>query len=223
MNHNESFQVRLLTGLAAALTLGLFSIPGVSHADSTGSPRLKLVVVKTLPYPVINSKTPGAEEIPGGFEGGNTVKVTVRGKSEYHLFAHSYETLDWSHCRLDHWVSADGLHWRHDQVLVPPYTDKETGLWTLSCSPRPFFDTEADRWQIHYALFAKPQQNWSSGGTLRCASSKVKGRDGISGPYDFPGEEVLKPGVGYPKTACVNSISTPFLSTLVNIAYPPLT
>ena len=170
------------------------------------------MVVKTLPYPVINSKTPGAEGIPGGFEGGNTVKVTIRGKSEYHLFAHSYETLDWSHCRLDHWVSSDGLQWRHDQVLVPPYTDKATGLWTLSCSPMPFFDTEADRWQIYYALFAKPQQNWSSGGTLRCASSKVKGRDGISGPYDFPGEEVLKPGVGYPKTACVNSVSTPFLA-----------
>ena len=180
--------------------------------DTNSSPRLKLVVVKTLPYPVINSKTPGAEDIPGGFEGGNTVKVTVRGKSEYHLFAHSYETLDWSHCRLDHWVSSDGLQWRHDQVLVPPYTDKATGLWTLSCSPMPFFDTEADRWQIYYALFAKPQQSWSPGGTLRCASSKVKGRDGISGPYDFPGEEVLKPGVGYPKTASVSSVSTPFLA-----------
>ena len=173
--------------------------------DTNSSPRLKLVVVKTLPYPVINSKTPGAEDIPGGFEGGNTVKVTVRGKSEYHLFAHSYQTLDWSHCQLDHWVSSDGLQWRHDQVLVPPYTDKATGLWTLSCSPMPFFDKEADRWQIYYALFAKPQQSWSPGGTLRCASSKVKGRDGISGPYDFPGEEVLKPGVGYPKTASVSS------------------
>jgi len=134
INHPESFQARNLTGLAAALTLGLFAIPGVSRADADSSPRLKLVVVKTLPYPVINSKTPGAEKIPGGFEGGNTVKVTIRGKSEYHLFAHSYETLDWSHCRLDHWISSDGLHWRHDQVLVPPYTDKATKLWTLSCS-----------------------------------------------------------------------------------------
>ena len=107
--------------------------------NTNSSPRLKLVVVNTLPYPVINSKTPGAEDIPGGFEGGNTVKVTVRGKSEYHLFAHSYQTLDWSHCQLDHWVSSDGLQWRHDQVLVPPYTDKATGLWTLSCSPMPFF------------------------------------------------------------------------------------
>lgn len=108
--------------------------------------------------------------------------------------------------------SSDGLHWCHDQVLVQPHTDKATGLWTLSCSPMPFFDTQADRWQLYYALFAKPQRSWSPGGTLRCASSKVKGRDGISGPFDFPGEQGPKPGIGYPQTASVSSASTPFLA-----------
>ena len=111
-----------------SLTALILSATLAHSADTNSSPRLKLVVVKTLPDPVISSKTPGAEEIPGGFEGGNTVKVTIRGKSEYHLVAHSYERLDWSHCRLAPWVSSDGLHWRHGQGLVRPYTDQATGL-----------------------------------------------------------------------------------------------
>ncbi len=59
-------------------------------------PRLRLQVVKTLPNPVIHKNSPGADKIPGGFEGGSSVKLTVDGKSEYHFFSHSYPKLDWS-------------------------------------------------------------------------------------------------------------------------------
>jgi hypothetical protein len=174
------------------------------------SPRLKLDVVKTLPQAVINSKTPGADDMPGGFEGGDTVKVTVGGETEYHLFAHSYETLDWSHSRLDHWVSRDGLQWRHPGPLLRPYTDEKTGLWNMFCSPMPFFDTATDRWLLFYVWFAKETKAWNSGGTIWCAESKVKGRDGIGGPYDFPGRQVLFPGVSFPERTIIQSISTPF-------------
>lgn len=59
----------------------------------------------------------------------------------------------------------------------------------------PFSATQSDRWQLYYALFVKPQQDWSPGGTLRCASSKVKGRDGISGLFDFLHDEVTGPNL----------------------------
>jgi hypothetical protein len=42
--------------------------------------RLRLQIVKTLPKPVIHKDSPGAEKIPGGFEGGSSVKVTIDGK-----------------------------------------------------------------------------------------------------------------------------------------------
>ena len=70
-------------------------LPGTSftHAQENSTrpetSRLRLKVVTTLPQPVIGRNTPGTEMIPGGFEGGSSVKVTIDGKSQYHFFAQS--------------------------------------------------------------------------------------------------------------------------------------
>ena len=117
--------------------------------------RLRLQVLKTLPHPLIGKQTPGTEKIPGGFEGGNTVKVSINGKTEYHFFATSHQALDWSRCQLDHWVSTDGLQWRHGGVLLEQYQDKQTGLHHLFCAPVPFYDEEDGRWYLYYGEFVK--------------------------------------------------------------------
>ena len=101
---------------------------------------LRLEAIETLPQPVINSRTPGSAGIPGGFEGGNTIKVSVGGKTRYHMFPHSYETLDWSYARVDHWSSEDGLNWVHHGALYRAHTDPVSKLWMLPCSPMPFYD-----------------------------------------------------------------------------------
>ena len=125
---------------------------GTSNQSAT---RLQLKVVKTLAQPVIDRNMPGAEKIPGGFVGGNTVKVTIDDKPEYHFFAHSYPKLDWSQSQLDHWVSGDGLDWRHQGVLLAPYKDEHTGPYHIFCAPIPFYDEQVGRWYLYYGDFGK--------------------------------------------------------------------
>jgi len=113
--------------------------------------RLRLLVLTTYPVPVIDSAHADAKDIPGGFECGSTVKVTVNGKTEYHLFATTMEGLRekvWSYDRLEHWASGDGIHWNRAKVLFRPHRDEETGLWLMTSSQLPYFDTLQNKWYI---------------------------------------------------------------------------
>jgi hypothetical protein len=104
-------RVPLLILTIAILTAGTSA---QTHANrETARTRLRLQVLATYPVPVIDSAHADAKDIPGGFECGNTVKVTVNGKSVYHLFATTMEGLRekvWSYDRLEHWASGDGIH-----------------------------------------------------------------------------------------------------------------
>jgi hypothetical protein len=79
------------------LLLALLLVPSFTlHAENASSApakphRLRMEVVSSLPVPVIGKDTPGMESIPGGFEGGSSVKVMVNGKPEYHLVARRRE------------------------------------------------------------------------------------------------------------------------------------
>ena len=84
--------------------------------------RLRLQVLSTYPVPVIDSAHADAKDIPGGFECGSTVKVTVNGKTEYHLFASVMEGIRatvWTYNRLEHWISGDGIHWNRNKGPLP--------------------------------------------------------------------------------------------------------
>lgn len=174
--------------------------------------RLRLQVLKSLPQPVIGRNTPGAERIPGGFEAGTTVKVTVDGKSEYHLFSHSYQTLDWSRSQADHWSSEDGLKWQHAGALLTPYTDEKTGMFCTYGHPTPFYVETEKRWHMFYSIFRNSKAGWVPQNTIvHSARSKVGGAAGIRGPWEFPGEVVFVPGVSSPSPDMVAvSISCPF-------------
>lgn len=149
--------------------------------------RLKLEVINTLPKPVISKETPGAEKIPGGFEGGSSARVLIDGKPQYHFFAHSYPGLTWHRSQLDHWVSDDGRQFRHARVLQEDHDDKAAGKKYVYTAPVPFYVEEEKRWYLSYGEFAGSiGKSWDPRtGTMYCAPSSVVGPAGISGPFDF--------------------------------------
>jgi hypothetical protein len=155
--------------------------------------RLRLQVVKTLPNPVIHKNSPGAEKIPGGFEGGSSVKVTIDGKPEYHFISHAYPKLDWSLCKLDHWVSPDAVNFHHAGVVLENYRDEKAGMNHIFCSPIPYYDEKSERWYLVYCEFVHSTTWTGDSGTMWCAGSKTAGMKGINGPYDFTNHYVLVP------------------------------
>ena len=63
----------------SALAAALLTVLNAAEPESVIR-KLKIEVVRTSPEPVIGKDTPGAESIPGGFEGGTTVKVKIGDK-----------------------------------------------------------------------------------------------------------------------------------------------
>lgn len=185
---------------------------GAGKADGQ-SHRLRLEVVRTLPVPVIGKDTPGAETIPGGFEGGSSVKVMVDGKPEYHFFSHGYPKLDWSQSRLEHWMSSDGVNFRRVGVLLENYRDEKAGMNHIFCAPIPFYDDKSERWHLVFCEFVGPSTWTGDSGIIWCAESKTPGMTGISGPYDFANRHVLVskecPKIGT-ATPVATSSSAPF-------------
>ncbi|MFM8984365.1 MAG: SGNH/GDSL hydrolase family protein, partial [Spartobacteria bacterium] len=168
------------------------SAKGAPKADGK-SHRLRMEVVRALPVPVIGKDTPGMESIPGGFEGGSSVKVMVNGKPEYHLFAHGYPRLDWSQSRLEHWVSPDGANFRRASVLQENFRDEKAGMNHIFCSPVPFYDEKSERWNLIFCEFVAESTWTGDSATIRRAQSKTPGKEGIGGPYDFENRSVFVP------------------------------
>lgn len=181
------------------LLLALLLVPSFTlHAENASSApakphRLRMEVVRSLPTPVIGKDTPGMESIPGGFEGGSSVKVMVNGKPEYHLFAHGYPRLDWSQSRLEHWVSPDGVNFRRASVLQENFRDEKAGMNHIFCSPVPFYDEKSERWNLIYCEFVAESTWTGDSATIWRAQSKTPGKEGIGGPYDFENRSVFVP------------------------------
>lgn len=195
-------------------TLVAASLPVLSASEPESVTRtLKLEVVRTLPEPVIGKDTPGAEAIPGGFEGGTTAKVKIGGKTQYHLFSSGMENLDWSKFRLEHWISDDGSRFQRKDVLLDGYTDKKTGMKHLFLSPYPFFSKPDNRWYMIFFEYVV-QGNWSGQcGIMWCAPCKRTGIEGIDGPWEFEKRYVIVPKQCAPINNIVpvaTSLSIPF-------------
>ena len=176
----------ILSRLSGTALLGLFA--ALLSAQACGqTARLKLEVVNTVAEPIIGKKTPGAEKIPGGFEGGNSVKVVIDGKAQYHFFSHSYPGLGWHRSQLDHWVSDDGRQFRHAGVLQEDFEDKAAGERHIFTAPIPFYVDQENRWYLSYGEFVgKTGSNWTPGtGRMWCAPSSLSGLAGINGPFEF--------------------------------------
>ncbi len=174
------------------------------------SPRLRLEVVHTLPNPVIGRETPGAGQLLGGFEGGNSLKIVVGGRSHYHLFAQSYPLLDWSRCGLDHWVSDDGRAFRHAGMLLEDFLDEATGERHIFTMPMPFFYEPEQRWYLSYGEFVSKDSWVATSGNMWCAPARIPGLEGINGSYDFAKRQIFVPRQTTPVNLIPISNSAPF-------------
>lgn len=199
---------------AVSAVLKTFEQPENATAKPRDNIRLRLQVVSTLAHPVIDMTNPDTRDIPGGFETGNTLKLTINGVTEYHMVMTTMETTGsskWTHQRMEHWVSADGLRWGRQRVLYRPHADPATGLWILTSSQFPYFDRTRNRWVIYFNYQAlNGIRNWTLPTLLRMAEAKTAGLEGINGDFDFPGIDVAPSGYAHPTDAESSSLSPPF-------------
>lgn len=176
--------------------------------------KLSLELIKTESFPVIDSLNPDSKDIPGGFEAGSTVKLTINGQTAYHMISTTMETVGrnrWDHLRTEHWISEDGFRWSRKNTLIYPHFDPETGFWILTGSPFPYFDPRDKKWYIYFNYMAfKGIKTWNTPCLLRRAAAKTAGIEGINGEFEFPGEIVAPCGLAYPTDAAASSISPPF-------------
>ena len=92
--------------LAILLTLSFYQI----EAQKSQSTKLRLELIMTHPSPVIDSTHPDTKDIKGGFETGNSMKLTINGETAYHMIVATMETnmnIRWNYPRMEHWVSTD--------------------------------------------------------------------------------------------------------------------
>jgi hypothetical protein len=156
----------------------------------------RLELVDQHPTPVITTKSPGADGIKYGFEGGRVVKV----ERSYHLFTSEMAGDPvWVRMRLGHWRSDDRLKWTRVSTLFESSgefegKDPRASLW----SPLPVYDDAEGRWNLFYVAYeSQPntptQFRMNQNGRIWRAVSTVAGMDGVGGPYRNVGI-VLQPG-----------------------------
>lgn len=180
------------------ITVFLSSTRSKSDASENDSTNIgkTLQVSYVHPDPVITVKSKGAEGIKFGFEGGRVVKVN----GTYHLFTSElYQDPIWVKMRLGYWTSRDKVDWKRVATIRESsgdYTgkDQRASLW----SPIPVWDGENNEWNLFYVAYkAAPDTPEkfliNHEGKIWRAVSKVKGLEGISGPYNDM-SVILEPG-----------------------------
>ena len=192
---SQRYGPRLVAALVlAAIVIGPLGVPG--HAAETKSRAPCLVLVRQHPTPVITTRTPGAEGIRYGFEGGRAVKVG----GTYHLF--TTEMVGdpmWVKTRFGHWTSRDRLAWTRVATVRESSgefegKDARASLW----SPLPVWDPGDKRWNLFYVAYRSMPTDGTRfllnhAGEIWRAVSKTKGREGIRGPFEDVGV-VMRPG-----------------------------
>jgi len=157
--------------------------------------------------PIVDEKTPGAEDIQGGFEGGTIVRIN----GVYHMFPTERAGVpgvpayhDRVKTRIGHWISTDAIHWTRQSTILEssgvyavrpednPMNDRRSAIWSYM----PVFCEEHNRWYGHYLAYTTDRDitpNHSFGRIWRCEST-VDGIEGIGGPYRDIGI-VIEPGL----------------------------
>ena len=212
--NNTILAALALVGLAAGTPCRAAEAPPQAEkaaGPESPSSRLYLELVKTESLPVIGVNHPDTWDIRGGFEAGTTVKLTIDGKTAYHMVTSTLETPGWSRMRTEHWVSEDGMNWARHNILFRPRHHPETGLWELTGSPFFFFDEARNRWFLYfnYMAFSRVSQ-WRPPCLLRRSAARTEGLAGIQGEFEFPGEIVAPSGIAHPTDVQSSSISPPF-------------
>jgi len=158
--------------------------------------RVTLEVISGFDSPVITSGTAGTEDVKYGLEGG----TVIQRPDGFHLFtSEMVGDPHWVKMKLGHWLSQNGTDWERIGTLFESSgdftgNDPKAATW----SPMPFFDEKEDQWNLYYVGYkSRPDSGdmWFGNyeGRIFRAISKIKGIDGIGGPYENAGM-VLEPG-----------------------------
>ena len=186
MNGNRDILRTLLT-----ICLLLISLAAMAQEKKP-----RLILTKQSETPVLTVNSPGAEGNKYGFEGGRVLKLG----NTYHLF--TSEMVDaplWVKMKLGHWTSEDRLHWQRVSTLFTSSgefegKDPRAALW----APMPVYNEKEGRWNLFYVAYRSApntEAKWLNNhdGRIWRAVSKVKGTEGIGGPYEDVGI-ILEPG-----------------------------
>jgi len=180
--------------LAATVLAGVLLKSAAPGAEAPASPRL--VLVSQHPTPVLTTRSPGAEDIRYGFEGGRVVKV----RGTYHLFTSEMAGDPiWVKMRLGHWTSRDRLAWKRAGTVAESSgefegQDRRASLW----SPLPVWDAGDKRWNLFYVAYRSAPSDGTRfllnhKGEIWRAVSRTPGEEGIRGPFEDVGV-VMRPG-----------------------------
>jgi hypothetical protein len=165
-----------------------------SGALTAAAPRL--VLLRQHKAPVLTTRSPGAEDIRYGFEGGRSVKVG----DTYHLFTSEMAGDPiWVKMRLGHWTSRDRLAWKRAGTVAESSgefagRDPRASLW----SPLPVWDAGANRWNLFYVAYRSAPSDGTRfllnhKGEIWRAVARTPGVEGIGGGFEDVGV-VMRPG-----------------------------
>lgn len=169
--------------LTVITLLGVLS-QGLVGAESTTNPELKNPIrfeaQELRPTPVIDKDHPDCKEIKYGFEGGQVVKL----EGVYYMFTSEMAGDPWwlNMC-LAIWTSPNGIEWKRLSTIKESSGKprEETGLpYTSVWGPIPTYNDDENHWEVFYVAY---DVGASTGGRMWRATSMVKGRAGITGPY----------------------------------------
>lgn len=177
------------------IAIVFFTFTRFAAGQTAGNePQVKLI--KQWKEPVLTTRSPGAENIRIGFEGGRVIKI----KGTYHMFTSEMVDMPpWVKMKLGYWVSRDGLTWQRKATIRESsgdYTGKDprAALW----SPLPVYDESENRWNLFYVAYkAAPSTETrfleNHEGRIWRAISATPGIEGIGGPYTDI-KVILEPG-----------------------------
>jgi hypothetical protein len=193
---------RVLAAAVVALALAVVGPPSAArektrgNGEDVGRRGPRLVLARQHPTPVLTTRSPGAEDIRYGFEGGRLVKVDAT----YHLFTSEMAGDPvWVKMRLGHWTSRDRLDWRREATVNESSgefegKDPRAALW----SPLPVWDPGENRWNLFYVAYRSAPSDGTRfllnhAGEIWRAVSRTPGEQGIRGPFEDAGV-VMRPG-----------------------------
>lgn len=197
----------IVVGLAACALLGELSCFGHSltqskvsattttadsaHGRPSSPPALRLTLLEQRLQPVIQRGSPGTEGNAHGLEGGCVLKLG----GVYHLFTSEMVGEPfWVKMKLGHWTSRDRLTWKRQGTMYessgePTGVDPRAALW----APMPIYNQAEGRWNLFYVAYRAPIGDDGWHGRIWRAASRVKGPEGIDGPWDDVAV-VMEPG-----------------------------
>jgi lysophospholipase L1-like esterase len=164
---------------------------GNSTGDADLPCSIRLSVVEEHPEALIKKGTPGTEGIKYGLEGGSAIKLD----GVYHVFtAEMLGDPQWVKMRLGHWTSTNRLNWTRVGTMYessgdPTGKDPRASFW----SPMPIYDEKQKLWNFFYVAYRAQVGPLGWNGRVWRAISKVKGPEGINGPWEDVGV-ILQPG-----------------------------